>query len=111
MNQVGPVGTDDLADLCETGTVILDEQSDDLLSGVGSKVTALLEQLPKQSLDLRANVTVRHSHASHGQGYRRGVVHGLQGLSGAEIHVHPARQAGVEAAHRAHDVDALEVVR
>ena len=83
-----------------------------LLSGVGSKVAALLEQLPEQSLDLRADVTVRHSHAvSMDTGHRRRVVHRLQGLSGAEIHVHAARQARVEAAHRAHDVDALEVVR
>src|SRR5690349_2179447 len=31
-----------------------------------------------------------------------------QHLSAAEVHVHPTRQAGVEAAHRAHDVDPLE---
>ena len=34
----------------------------------------------------------------------------LQLLALAEVHVHAARQARVEAAHRAHDVDALEVL-
>ena len=32
----------------------------------------------------------------------------LKHLAVAEIHVHAARQAGIEAAHRAHDIDALE---
>src|SRR5437763_8209699 len=32
-------------------------------------------------------------------------------LPAADVHVHPARQAGVEAADGAHDVHALEVVR
>ena len=35
----------------------------------------------------------------------------LEHLAVAEVHVHPARQARVEAAHRPHDVDAAEVVR
>ena len=35
----------------------------------------------------------------------------LQDLAVAEIHVDAARQTRIEAAHRAHDVDALEVVR
>ena len=34
----------------------------------------------------------------------------LELLAAAEVHVHAARQARVEAAHRAHDVDALEVL-
>src|SRR3954447_20836464 len=38
-------------------------------------------------------------------------VHLLQGLAVAEVHVDATRQARVEAAHRAHDVNALEVVR
>src|SRR5580658_7487299 len=48
---------------------------------------------------------------SHGQGYSRGRVRRLQHLPAAEVHVHAARQAWVEAAHRPHDVDALEVLR
>src|SRR5271154_3646749 len=36
---------------------------------------------------------------------------GLQHLAIAEIHVHPARQTRIEAAHGAHDVDTLEFVR
>ena len=39
-----------------------------------------------------------------------GRVHLLQHLALAEVHVHAARQARVEAAHGPHDVDALEVV-
>src|SRR5918911_1892407 len=35
----------------------------------------------------------------------------VQDLALSEIHVHPARQAGVEAPNRPHDVDALEVLR
>src|ERR1700686_2305803 len=34
----------------------------------------------------------------------------LQHLAVAEVHVHTARQTGIEAAHGAHDVDALEGV-
>ena len=34
----------------------------------------------------------------------------LSVLPVAQVHVHAARQARVEAAHRAHDVDAAEVV-
>ena len=49
-------------------------------------------------------------HASlPGDRLRRRVQH-LQRLAVAEVHVHPARQARIEAAHRAHDVDALEVL-
>ena len=35
----------------------------------------------------------------------------LQHFSIAEVHVHAARQAGVETAHGTHDVDPLELVR
>src|SRR5277367_1159007 len=35
----------------------------------------------------------------------------LQNLAVAQIHVHAARQARIKAAHGAHDVDALELVR
>ena len=35
----------------------------------------------------------------------------LQHLAVAQIHVYAARQARIKAAHRAHDVDALEFVR
>ena len=35
----------------------------------------------------------------------------LQDLAVAEIHVDAAGQTGIEAAHRAHDIDALEFVR
>ena len=35
----------------------------------------------------------------------------LKLLAAAEIHVHPARQARVKAAHRAHHVDALEMIQ
>src|SRR5450755_3680644 len=38
-------------------------------------------------------------------------VHHLAHLARAVVHVHAARQARVEAAHRTHDVHALEVVR
>ena len=34
----------------------------------------------------------------------------LQDLAIAQVHVHAARQAGIETANRAHDVDALELV-
>src|SRR4051812_50071801 len=40
----------------------------------------------------------------------RGRVGHLQRLPVAQVHVHAAGQAGVEAADRAHDVDALEVL-
>src|SRR5258707_8796433 len=33
----------------------------------------------------------------------------LEYFAAAQIHVHTARQAGIEAAHRSHDVDSLEV--
>ena len=35
----------------------------------------------------------------------------LQNLSVAQVHVHAARQAWIEAANRTHDVDSLEFVR
>src|ERR1700759_1089061 len=38
-------------------------------------------------------------------------VHDLAYLAAAGVHVHAARQAGVEGAHSPHDVDALEVLR
>src|SRR5215468_6096894 len=38
-------------------------------------------------------------------------VHGLDCLAFAQIHVHTARQAWVEASDRSHDVDSLEIVR
>ena len=41
----------------------------------------------------------------------RSAVHDLLDPPGAGVHVHAARQARVERAHRAHDVDALEVLR
>src|SRR5438874_595522 len=41
---------------------------------------------------------------------RRHVPH-LEQLAAAVVHVDAARQARVEAAHRAHDVDTLELVR
>src|SRR5262249_33481911 len=37
-------------------------------------------------------------------------VHGLDCLAVTQIHMHTARQAWVEASHRAHDIDALEIV-
>src|SRR5690242_19987322 len=40
-----------------------------------------------------------------------GSVDHLSHLAGARVHEHAARQARIEAAHGAHDVDALEVVR
>src|SRR5580700_10695705 len=45
------------------------------------------------------------------QCHASGRVRRLEHLAAAEVHVHAARQAWVEAAHGAHDVDALEVVR
>src|SRR5580704_15412671 len=47
----------------------------------------------------------------HRQCHTGGRVGRLEHLAAAEVHVHAARQARVEAAHGAHDVDALEVVR
>src|SRR5262249_47008809 len=47
---------------------------------------------------------------SHRQLDAGGGVRGLEHLPAAEVHVDAARQARVEAADRAHDVDALEVV-
>src|SRR5690348_9747745 len=35
----------------------------------------------------------------------------LQNLTVAEIHMHATRQTRIEAAHRTHDVDTLEVIR
>src|SRR5580704_7749103 len=35
----------------------------------------------------------------------------LQHLSVAQIHMHPARQARIETAHRAHDIDPLKFIR
>src|SRR5712691_2499089 len=47
----------------------------------------------------------------HREGHSRRRVRRLEHLAAAQVHMHPARQARVEAAHRAHDVDALEGVR
>src|SRR3954465_6613450 len=44
-------------------------------------------------------------------GAKHGHVALFQQLAVAQVHVDPARQAGVEAAHGAHDVDPLELVR
>src|SRR6516164_5657752 len=49
--------------------------------------------------------------ASGGQGDRHRRVHLFQLLPTAEVHVHATGQAWVEAADRAHDIDALESVR
>src|SRR5581483_9263581 len=46
----------------------------------------------------------------HRQLHAGGGVRGLEDLPAAEVHVDAAGQARVEAADRAHDVDALEVV-
>src|SRR5262249_12645223 len=46
----------------------------------------------------------------HGEGDSRRRVRRLEHLATAQVHVYPARQARVEAAHGAHDVDALEVL-
>src|ERR1700729_3692104 len=40
-----------------------------------------------------------------------GRVDGFERLSFTKIHVYAARQAGIEAAYRAHDVDTLELIR
>src|ERR1700722_14410387 len=49
--------------------------------------------------------------ALHGQRYPRWRVRRLQHLAAAQVHVNAAGQARVEASHRPHDVDALEVLR
>src|SRR5262249_8970086 len=49
-------------------------------------------------------------HASLPDRRLRWTVQSLQGLALPEVHVHTAGQAWIEAAHRAHDVDALEVL-
>ncbi len=54
------------------------------------------------SLALRVGITRAPEH--------RQVVH-VELLAAAQVHVDAARQTGVEAAHRPHDVDALELVR
>src|SRR5262249_46790641 len=48
-------------------------------------------------------------HASLPDGRLRWTVQSLQGLAFPQVHVHTAGQAWIETAHRAHDVDALEV--
>ena len=58
----------------------------------------------------RRSVRRRHSAGQFGVGDLRRRVQLLQHLALAEVHVHPARQARVEAAHRPHDVDALEML-
>src|SRR5262249_16103449 len=57
----------------------------------------------------RARMSVKRPSASLRQTEHR-LVDGREGLALPEVHVHPARQAGIEAPHRAHDVDALEVL-
>src|SRR5262249_58203165 len=48
---------------------------------------------------------------SDGEGYAGRRVHRLDHTAAAQVHVHAAGQARVEAADRPHDVDALEVLR
>src|SRR5579863_5713016 len=59
---------------------------------------------PRHRIDGGAHVVTRLSE------WRQRRVNRLDALAFPQIHVHAAWEAGIEAAHRAHDVDALEVL-